>query len=103
MRRRLWDKVCLPVPFSGTAVPDSGNAGRYTIPLTVTAGGSSQTFQAVIYQASGEQLFWLDEDYFSTYTNDQDGSDVFSGSLQQQGSLSGLPAAREAMGKPKQH
>jgi hypothetical protein len=82
------------VPFSGTASPDSGNAGRYTIPLTVTAGGASVPFQVVIYQASGGQLFWLDEDTTVTYPNDQIGTDLFSGSLQQQGSLTGLPAAR---------
>jgi hypothetical protein len=89
------------VPFSGTATPDPLNPGRYTIALTVTAAGSSQIFQAVIYQASGEQLFWLDEDYFATYANDQVSLDVFSGSLQQQGSLSGLPEARRPGANPR--
>jgi hypothetical protein len=81
------------VPFSGTVTPDPLNAGRYTIPLDVTAGGSSVPFQVVIYQANGGQLFWIDEDTTVTYPNDQIGNDLFSGSLQQQGSLTGLPAA----------
>ena len=70
--------------FSGTATPDGVNTGRYTIPLDTTAGGSLVTFQTVIYQASGGQLFWMDEDNFS----------LSLGPLQQQGSLAGLPAAR---------
>ena len=82
------------VPFSGSATPDPVNVGRYTIPLTFTAAGSSVIFQVVIYQASGEQLFWMDEDYDATYANNEVGADVFSGSLQQQGALSGLPEAR---------
>ena len=82
------------VPFSGTVTPDPLNAGRYTITLNVTAAGSSVPFQVVIYQASGGQLFWVDEDTTVTYPNDQIGNDLFSGSLQQQGSLRALPAAR---------
>jgi hypothetical protein len=92
------------VPFSGTASPDSGSAGRYTIPLTVTAGGASVPFQVVIYQANGGQLFWMDEDTTVTYPNDQIGTDLFSGSLQQQGSLAGLPgvpAVRRPMAKSR--
>jgi hypothetical protein len=81
------------VPFSGTLTPDPLNAGRYTIPLNVTAAGASVPFQVVIYQASGGQLFWIDEDTTVTYPNDQIGTSLFSGSLQQQGSLTGLPAA----------
>jgi hypothetical protein len=87
------------VPFSGTATADPVNHGRYTIPLTVTAAGASVPFQVVIYQASGGQLFWVDEDTTVTYPNDQIGTDVFSGSLQQQGPLTPLPAARRPMGK----
>lgn len=80
------------VTFSGTAVADTNNVGRYTIPLAITAGaGSPIDFQVVIYQASGGQLFWLDEDDFS----------LFLGSLQQQGSLTGLPAARRSAAKTK--
>jgi hypothetical protein len=75
--------------FSGTPLPDPSNVGRYTMfssPLEITISGTATDFNVVIYQASGGQLFWLDEDSFS----------VFLGSLQQQGSLSGLPAARKA-------
>ena len=78
------------VPFSGTATPDGVNAGRYTIPLAITVG-STIDFSVVIYQASGEQLFWLDEDNFS----------LSLGALEQQGSLTGLPAARGAAAKTK--
>ena len=80
------------VPFAGTATPDGTNAGRYTIPLAISAvSGSPVDFSVVIYQASGGQLFWLDED----------GSDLFFGPLEQQGSLTGLSAARKAGAKSK--
>jgi hypothetical protein len=81
------------VPFAGTATPDGTNAGRYTIPLNITAvAGSPVDFQVVIYQASGGQLFWMDEDNLS----------LFLGPIEQQGSLTGLHAARaEANSKPK--
>jgi hypothetical protein len=50
----------------------------------------------VIYQASGEQLFWVaeDPDYSDTYPNNQVNVDEFSGSLQQQGALPSFSAAR---------
>jgi hypothetical protein len=90
------------VPFSGTPVPDAGNPGRYTLPLTVNAAGSSVTFQVVIYQANGGQLFWVDEDNWDeAYPNNQVQMDVFSGSLQKQGSLITLPAARQAVAKTR--
>jgi hypothetical protein len=38
-------------------------------------------FDVVIYQASGTQLFWLNEDDYS----------IFLGPIQQQGSLATLP------------
>ena len=80
------------VPFAGTATPDGANAGRYTIPLNITAvAGSPVDFQVVIYQASGGQLFWMDEDNFS----------LFLGPLEQQGSLAGLHAARRSGAKSK--
>jgi hypothetical protein len=72
--------------FSGTASPDPANAGRYTIKLGVTLAAADPDFNAVIYQANGGQLFWLDEE-----KNDDS---VFLGSLEQQGSLIGLPAAQ---------
>jgi hypothetical protein len=42
------------------------------------------TYNTVVYEASGAQLYWLDEN--------KNGESVFLGSLQQQGSLTGLPA-----------
>jgi hypothetical protein len=83
------------VPFSGTATADSVNAGRYTVPLTITVAGLSVPFQTVIYQASGGQLFWVDEDAQGVFPNDQVSTSAFSGSVQKQGSLTGLPAARK--------
>jgi hypothetical protein len=71
--------------FSGTAVPDGANAGRYTMKLDVTVT-ADPSYTLAIYQANGGQLFWLDED--------ANGDSVFLGSLQQQGSLAGLPAAQ---------
>jgi len=83
------------VQFSGTAVPDTNNPGRYTMsPLQVTVG-TNPTLGLAIYQASGGQLFWLNDDANS----------VFLGMLEQQGSLAGLPAARrgsaKALARPK--
>jgi adhesin/invasin len=79
------------VVFSGTPLADTGNPGRYTMlsgnptpnPLTMSVNGSAPSFDTVVYQASGNQLIWINEDpAFET---------VFLGTLQQQGSLSGIP------------
>ena len=78
------------VGFSGTAVADTNNPGRYTITPAITVGAPVD-FNVVIYQASGGQLLWLDED----------SNDLFLGSLQQQGSLTGLPAAKKAAARSK--
>jgi hypothetical protein len=78
--------------FSGTAAPDPVNAGRYTMNLDMTLSGDP-TYTTVIYQASGGQLFWLDED--------KNGESVFLGPLQQQGSLTGLPAVQKGRAKTK--
>jgi hypothetical protein len=78
--------------FSGTAAPDPDNAGRYTMKLGVTIA-ADPNFNTVIYQAGAGQLFWLDEE-----VND-DG--VFLGSLQKQGPLSALPAAKNIRMKAK--
>jgi hypothetical protein len=73
--------------FSGAASPDPDNAGRYTIsPLGIVVAADPQNFNTVVYQANGAQLLWLDEN--------ANGRSVFLGSLQQQGSLTGIPAAR---------
>ncbi len=78
------------VTFSGTATPDMVNPGRYTFPSAITPGiGGPLDLTTVIYQASGGQLLWLDED----------GDTLFLGSMQQQGSLTSQTAARRAAAK----
>jgi hypothetical protein len=74
--------------FSGTATPDPVNAGRYAIPLNIAVAADPVKFNSAIYQASGTQLFWVDVD--------ANGESAFLGSLQQQGSLAGLPAVLKA-------
>ncbi len=77
------------VAFAGTLTPDATNVGRYALPLSVTpSGGSAVGFGTVVYQASGTQLFWLDEDMFS----------LWLGQMAQQGSLTGVPAVRNPVG-----
>jgi hypothetical protein len=76
------------VTFSGAAVADASHPGRYTLPLSTSltvAAGDDTPFSAVLYEASGTQVFWLETDSDS----------VFLGSLQQQGSLAGIPSARK--------
>jgi len=96
------------VTFSGTPLPDAteSTTGRYTLfspnptpnPLVVTiptATPIAVDFNVVIYQASGTQLFWLDEDEFS----------LWLGPIEQQGSLTGVPAIKRGAAKsakPKQ-
>jgi hypothetical protein len=79
--------------FSGTAVADTTNVGRYTIPLAInpTGTGTATTFNVVIYQGSADQLIWMDEDTTS----------LSLGTLQQQGSLTGMPAAKKPAAKAR--
>jgi len=78
------------VTFFAIPLADTNNPGRYTLsssnptpnPLRMTVAPTIVLFDTVVYQANGGQLFWLNVDPDS----------VFLGSLQQQGSLSGLPA-----------
>ncbi len=87
------------VSFSGAPLADTGSPGRYTLfstnskpnPLKIKVGTTTTPFDVVLYQASGGLLFWLDED----------ASDVFQGSLQQQGSLTGIPAGKNTAAKLK--
>ncbi len=74
------------VGFSGTATADGSHAGRYTLPLAadLNDGEAATSFGVTLYQAAGGELFWLETDSDS----------VFLGTLQQQGSLSGLPAVK---------
>jgi hypothetical protein len=78
--------------FSGTVSPDPVNLGRYRTTLAVTVAADPD-YAVVIYEASGAQLFWLDES--------ANGESVFLGSLQQQGSLIALPAVQKAAVKTK--
>ncbi len=71
--------------FAGTATADTVNTGRYTLPLAITTTGSTQTPQMAIYQASGGLLLWIDEET----------TNAAFGSVQQQGSMTGLPAVRK--------
>jgi len=80
--------------FTGAASPDGVNAGRYTIKLGIAVPGEGAVdFTSAIYQASDGLLFWLDED--------KNGESVFLGSIEQQGSLALLPAARAGAAKTK--
>ena len=81
-------------PFSGTPLADLTNHGRFTMldtntapnPLASTIDGSVNTFNLIIYQASGGQLFWMQYEPAQPM--------VFFGQLQQQGSLTSVQAAR---------
>jgi hypothetical protein len=80
--------------FASTPLADGSRPGRYSMlstntpanPLAATVGSASGTFDVVMYQASGGQLFWLEFD----------DNAVWVGPLEQQGSLTGLPLARKA-------
>ncbi len=74
-----------PAQFAAIPLPDPNNPGRYTMlstnstpnPLVITIAGTPNDFDVVMYQANGQQLFWLNEDF----------SSVFLGSFQQFGSF----------------
>lgn len=68
--------------FNGTPPPDVTNPGRYSpFALGAIINSVSGSFTVVMYQASGEQLFWLEVD----------SNGVWLGPLEQQGSLAGIP------------
>jgi len=76
--------------FSVTPTPDATNAGRYSsFALAATINAVPVTFDVVIYQADGTQLYWLEDD----------ASGVWIGPITQQGSLAGLPLARKPAAK----
>jgi hypothetical protein len=78
--------------FSST--PTSVSAGYYSDgPLDGTINGASGDFASVdIYQASAVQLYWLEFD----------ASSVFLGPIEQQGSLTGIPAVKKLAVKAQQ-
>jgi hypothetical protein len=85
------------VLFQGTPLADPSNPGRYTMfqtnptsnPLNISILGTVTPFDVVVYQASGNQLFWMNEDVYS----------VFLGSLQTQGWTAGLFSERQTADK----
>jgi hypothetical protein len=77
------------VAFTAAAVPDTLNPGRYTFnPFTLSNAGlaSDITLNVAAYQASGDQLFWMEVNLGS----------YFSGSLEQ-----GAPSSSAKRAKPK--
>jgi hypothetical protein len=87
------------ITFTSTINPDPANPGRYLLdPFTVIVG-SGVDYQAVVYQASGGQLFWL-EGAGDTFNADTGGS-VFSGQIQQQTTLP-IENAKKAAAKSPQ-
>jgi hypothetical protein len=85
--------------FTSSLAPDPNNPGRFLVdPLTVVVADGAITipYQAVIYQANGGQLFWLE--------NEGDGlGSVFSGQIQQQVLPLGADAKRAAAAKTGKH
>ncbi len=82
--------------FYGSPDADTTYPGRYSMlsadsnPLHITpAGNEFATFDLVMYQANGGQLYWLDFDTSLPVSR------VFLGSLEQQGDLSGVPMAKK--------
>jgi hypothetical protein len=78
------------VAFTAAAVPDTLNPGRYMLnPFTLSndAFVSDITLNVAAYQASGDQLFWIEVDSGS----------YFSGSLEQ----GAAPSASARKAKPK--
>ena len=86
-----------PVTFAGTPLADATNPGHYTMsstnptpnPFRIRVSGVTHKFDVGMYQASGGQLFWLDGTTDTTLTL----VNIFLGSMQQQGSLKGIPLA----------
>ena len=80
--------------FTGTATPDGSNPGRYLMsatPLAVTPPTlATFDFTVAVYQASGDQLFWVDDDTEAS---------LFAGPLEQQGAVV-TPLQAAAIVKP---
>ena len=86
--------------FSSTIGPDLNNQGRYLLnPFSMIVGDGGATIPydgAIIYQASGQQLFWMENQ--SDEFNALIGGSMFSGQIQQQASPVISPA-KVAAGK----
>ncbi len=91
--------------FTGIPAPDTKNPGRYAMTATkdslknVVDGVTGSSFQMIVYQASGQQLFWLGYD-LSDATNNGSPAYVSLGPLEQQ-SLTNLPMAKKAKQRKK--
>jgi hypothetical protein len=90
------------VAFIGFSTQDPVYAGRYTMfaPNQFTidlAAGPLTQYPVAIYQASGGQLFWMAEFIGQSSIP----YNVFSGPLEQQGSLTGIPGASAALANAK--
>jgi hypothetical protein len=87
------------VGYAATPLADANEAttGRYTMtednenPLVITVGETEFGDNVALYQASGGYLFWVEEDNFAS----------FFGPLEQQGTLTGIPAVHKAMTKSR--
>ena len=81
------------VGFSSTFLPDGSNPGRYSLNLLALQDPSAN-LDVVAYQASGTQVYWLDEN----------ATVIGFGFLEQQSSLTGIPglSPRQAPAAPQQ-
>jgi hypothetical protein len=87
--------------FTGSPLVDPSNPGRYSMwggntppnPLVVTPVGRFSSFDLVIYQANGGQLYWLDFDTSIPISR------VFVGGLEQQGDISLVPSTKKPVAK----
>lgn len=84
------------VGITGTLVADGANPGRYTMAdFTATIGSPTFTVPVAVYQASADQLVWIDDWTFS----------MFGGTLQQEPQASSAaakkakPAAKKKPGR----
>jgi hypothetical protein len=92
--------------FTATPAADAINLGRYTLTkkansIVANIDGTTITpdFQAIMYQASAGQLFWLGYDLADDQTNGQPYY-VSVGPIEQQNST-GLPAGKKTAAKDK--
>jgi hypothetical protein len=93
----LSPNVTFGLPVSAEPLADTTYPGRYALgpgdALAFDLGYNqpSRDLDMVIYQASGGQLFWLEDDY----------NGVLLGPLEQQGSLAGIPVPNQGLPEDK--
>jgi hypothetical protein len=84
-----------PGTFTSPIMPDAANLGRYEISpfsISVQTVTTPIPYLAIVYQASGGQLFWMED-------GADDQASVFGGQLQQQALPLGADAKRVAAAK----